>query len=59
VCGPNKSYLWILAREPHMEESLKSKLVKKAKDLGFETKKMIYVSHKKPITDSICAANFS
>ena len=45
VCGPNKSYLWILAREPHMEESLKSKLVKKVKDLGFETEKMIYVSH--------------
>jgi len=45
VCGPNKSYLWILAREPHMEESLKSKLVKKAKDLGFETEKMIFVSH--------------
>lgn len=44
VCGPNKSYLWILAREPHMEESLKSKLVKKANDLGFETEKMIYVS---------------
>jgi len=45
VCGPNKSYLWILAREPHMKESLKSKLIKKAKDLGFETEKMIYVSH--------------
>jgi apolipoprotein D and lipocalin family protein len=45
VCGPNKSYLWILAREPHMEESLKSKLVKKAKDLGFETEELIYVSH--------------
>jgi apolipoprotein D and lipocalin family protein len=45
VCGPNKSYFWILAREPHMVESLKSKLVKKAKDLGFETEKMIYVSH--------------
>ena len=45
VCGPNKSYLWILAREPHMEESLKTKLVTKAKDLGFETEKMIFVSH--------------
>jgi apolipoprotein D and lipocalin family protein len=44
VCGPNKSYLWILAREPHMEESLKSKLVKKAKDLGFETEKLIHVT---------------
>ena len=45
VCGPNKSYLWILAREPHMEESLKSELINKAKALGFETDQMIYVSH--------------
>jgi apolipoprotein D and lipocalin family protein len=45
VCGPNRSYLWILSREPQMEESLKSELVKKAKALGFETEKMIYVSH--------------
>ena len=47
VCGPKKSYLWILAREPHMEESLKSELITKAKALGFETDKIIYVSHKK------------
>ena len=45
VCGPSKSYLWILAREPHMEDSLKSELIKKAKVLGFETDKMIYVKH--------------
>jgi apolipoprotein D and lipocalin family protein len=45
VCGPNKSYLWILAREPHMEESLKSELLNRAKALGFETHKMIHVSH--------------
>jgi apolipoprotein D and lipocalin family protein len=45
VCGPNRSYLWILSREPHMEESLKSELVKKAKALGFETEKMIIVPH--------------
>jgi apolipoprotein D and lipocalin family protein len=45
VCGPNKSYLWILARQPHMEESLKSELIKKAKALGFETDKMIHVTH--------------
>jgi apolipoprotein D and lipocalin family protein len=43
VCGPDKSYLWILAREPRMEESLKSALIKKAKDLGFETEKLIHV----------------
>ena len=45
VCGPKKSYLWILARKPYMEESLKSELITKAKALGFETDKMIYVSH--------------
>ena len=45
VCGPKKSYLWILAREPHMEESLKSELISKAKSLGFETEKMIQVVH--------------
>lgn len=45
VCGPNKSYLWILAREPHMEESLKSELMNRAKALGFRTDKMIHVTH--------------
>jgi len=45
VCGPNKSYLWILAREPHMEESLKSELMNRAKALGFETDKIIHVTH--------------
>jgi len=45
VCGPKKSYLWILARKPYMEESLKSELITKANALGFETDKMIYVSH--------------
>jgi len=45
VCGPKKSYLWILARKPYMEESLRSELINKAKVLGFETEKMIYVSH--------------
>ena len=45
VFGPNKSYLWILAREPHIEESLKVELINKAKDLGFETDKLIHVTH--------------
>ena len=45
VCGPKRSYLWVLAREPRMEESLKSELIKKAKALGFETDKLIFVTH--------------
>jgi apolipoprotein D and lipocalin family protein len=45
VCGPDTSYLWILAREPHLDESIKSQLVQKAKALGFEPEKLIYVRH--------------
>jgi apolipoprotein D and lipocalin family protein len=45
VCGPDTSYLWILAREPHLDESIKSGLVQKAKAFGFETGKLIYVRH--------------
>jgi apolipoprotein D and lipocalin family protein len=45
VCGPDKSYLWILARSPKMDDNLKKRLVDKAAVLGFDTKKLIYVQH--------------
>ena len=45
VCGPNKSYLWILAREPNLAESIKSKLIEKASALGFKIDELIYVKH--------------
>ncbi len=45
VCGPNKSYLWILARRPEISEELKNKLVEKATMLGFLTEKLIFVKH--------------
>jgi apolipoprotein D and lipocalin family protein len=45
VCGPNKSYLWILSREPHMEAPLRSELINKAKTFGFETDTLIFVTH--------------
>ena len=45
VCGPSKSYLWILAREPRMEAVIKSMLIEKAAALGFETQKLIHVRH--------------
>ena len=43
VCGPNRDYLWILSRTPEMEESIKTELIKKAKALGFDTDKLIFV----------------
>jgi apolipoprotein D and lipocalin family protein len=45
VCGPDKSYLWILAREPQLEASTKAALLNKAKALGFETQRLIHVKH--------------
>ena len=45
VCGPNKSYLWILARGPRIEEDIKDILIAKAAALGFDTSKLIFVDH--------------
>jgi apolipoprotein D and lipocalin family protein len=45
ICGPTRSYLWILARQPTLEESTMRALVEKARDLGFEVDKLIYVTH--------------
>jgi apolipoprotein D and lipocalin family protein len=44
VCGPNKGYLWILAREPRLEEPIKAELIQKAKALGFNTDTLIFVA---------------
>jgi apolipoprotein D and lipocalin family protein len=43
VCGPNKSYLWILARVPKMNEDIKNTLTAKAAASGFDTSKLIFV----------------
>ncbi len=45
VSGPNKSYLWILARKPVLSADIKSSLIKKAADAGFDTSKLIFVDH--------------
>jgi len=45
VCGPNKSYLWILARSPEIKQELKDMLIAKAATLGFDTSKLIFVDH--------------
>jgi apolipoprotein D and lipocalin family protein len=45
VCGPNKSYLWLLARNPQIEQELKDILIAKAAALNFDTSKLIFVDH--------------
>jgi apolipoprotein D and lipocalin family protein len=48
VCGPNKSYLWILARDPEIKPELKDRLIAKAAALGFDTSRLIFVDHHPP-----------
>lgn len=45
VCGPDKTYLWILARKPEIESELKNRLITKAQSLGFDTHRLIFVDH--------------
>ncbi|PLX79448.1 MAG: lipocalin [Desulfuromonas sp.] len=45
VCGPSKKYLWILAREKQLEESIVNQLLAKAKAYGFKTDELIFVTH--------------
>lgn len=45
VSGPDKSYFWILARTPQLKEEIKALLAARAAALGFDTGKLIYVTH--------------
>ncbi len=45
VCGPDRSYLWILARSTTLEEETTKRLIAKAAELGFETDRLIFVRH--------------
>lgn len=46
VCGPDKKYLWILARDRTLAEPVLKQLVARAKQLGFDTDALIYVDQK-------------
>ena len=42
VAGPDRSYFWILARQPELDPALLGKLLQKAEALGFDTSQLIY-----------------
>jgi apolipoprotein D and lipocalin family protein len=43
VTSVNKSYFWLLAREPVIDDALKIELINQAATLGFDTESLIYV----------------
>jgi apolipoprotein D and lipocalin family protein len=45
VAGPNRNYLWILARSRQLDQDTLAALVERAKGWGFPTGKLIYVKH--------------
>lgn len=46
VCGPDKSYLWILSRTPVMPRAVRDKLVAKAAAAGFDTARLLFVDQR-------------
>jgi apolipoprotein D and lipocalin family protein len=45
VAGPDRSYLWILARSPGLDRAVVERLVDKAAGLGFAIDELIFVEH--------------
>lgn len=45
ITGPSRSYLWILARQPHLPPEIIARLIAKAERLGFPTDELIFVQH--------------
>jgi apolipoprotein D and lipocalin family protein len=45
VAGPDRSYLWILAREAHLPPSMLDELLSKAEAAGYDTSELIFVEH--------------
>lgn len=45
VAGPDRSYLWILAREPRLDAQIQTQLTNQAHALGFDASALIWVEH--------------
>jgi apolipoprotein D and lipocalin family protein len=48
ISGPNRSYLWILARSPQITPELKQKLISDAAALGFDTTRLVFPEQSSP-----------
>lgn len=45
VVGPNRDYLWILARDKQLDDAVRDQLVATARAAGFDTAALIWVEH--------------
>ena len=51
VAGPDRDYLWILARDKTLPDEVREKLVSQARALGFATDKLIWVEQQRTDTN--------
>lgn len=49
VAGPNRDYLWILARERTLPEPVRQQLVQQAQAAGFPVQQLIWVRQERPL----------
>jgi apolipoprotein D and lipocalin family protein len=49
VSGPNRDFLWLLAREPDLAVHTRSRLVEIAREKGFPVEELILVDHSAPV----------
>ena len=45
VSGPNRGYLWLLARETAVSPPVRAKFLRLSRELGFDTDDLIWVEH--------------
>jgi len=45
VAGPDRDFLWILARTPDLDPAVRDRLVSRAHDLDFPVDELIFVEH--------------
>ncbi len=48
IVGNDRSYLWLLARTPQVDDALKAHFIERAKALGFAADQLIFVEQKDP-----------
>lgn len=48
VSGPDRDYLWLLARDKTLAPAVRAQLLDQAQALGFATDQLIWVEHKQP-----------
>ncbi|MZD03467.1 hypothetical protein DCJ94_26590, partial [Salmonella enterica subsp. enterica serovar 4,12:i:-] len=46
ICGPDRSYLWILSRTPTISKQVKEDLLDSATRQGFAVEKLIWVNQR-------------